>query len=392
VLGVALPWGSQDGRISGDALFTIHAKIFDALGSPEDAFRNCVSSLCIVKNDVSVVNFTFRPEMVKEGMAVMERFLSNKSPAPEALALSRDSLNAQGDDLSELVRELAVTASFSDERSKRRPHALSAKDIDALTPNSVFVSGLGPSSLLFGSSDRESNLLQMADMFSSQTSKREIANPTPFTPGVFVHRTSGVKMLGDKLLKRPDYSHVCLSWPGPSVTSDSFFTFHVLSKLFGGGTMFSSEGLGIGYSSILYQRVLGRSLGCEDVGCHLMSSRSNGLVEISFQSSVNTIKKTSQLIKLAVDCALKATEDEIDAGRERAVMSYLKSIDGPNRFLEAGIHEVQWGEMKDPAGVVNGLRSVTRDQIFKAIENTFKGIPSVAVIGDGKPEDANGVW
>ena len=104
-------------------------------------------------------------------------------------------------------------------------------------------------------------------------------------------------------------------------------------------------------------------------------------------------QRLGRMIANAISRVPDVPDSSLAAAKEQAALEYLKAIDRGNlRFQEFAVQNLWLGEAKSAAGIVNALRSVTRTQILEAYKRTFATRPTIALIGQGNPNDLLAEW
>lgn len=393
-LGAVFSIGGQDGSVSGETFVTLKAKIFDAIQSPENAYRHGISTCVSIQKEFSVVTFQFLPEVSSKARTIFERMFDGRMPSSISAGMARHNMTQQ-EPLGLLTPKLklesmACAASFDNPKHKIDVYTDSVSSVKV---SDSILKSFKSKCLLIGSEDQAELLTQLGNSFPENNTKIDSV-ASKFTPGIISRKSSGFATAGDMLLKNPNNADVSLSWNAVPITSDKFFTYKVLEKLFGGGSSFSSEGLGVGTaSSLLSKYVLYRLHSCEQIRAHFNPYSANGLFSVVFNVPGDDLKKAARMISNAINRADSISDETFRAAKEQAALEYLKMIDvGYVRFEEFGTQTLFFGEGKSSAGIVEAMRSVTKDDCMKVIEETMKSKPSVALIGKGNPIDVLENW
>ena len=395
-IGVALKIGSQDSKQSGQTFLTLQSKLFDAIKSPEEAFKYGITPTLRAFNDYSVVHLQFIPECAPLAQSVLKTFLSKENPTHPSIIRSRYEMNnmqlfglLQPQDI---LLSLAHSASFG------------SKDINTYTENALnvnpsqeIISSLQSRIIPFASSDMETNLLNIVNSLSFTDSKFDILPQrqlTRFRPGEITRAASKSMVSGSKLIQHINMSHAAFSFPAPSASHDDFYTFTVLERLFGGGSHFSSDGYGVGHLSLLHSQLLGRFF-IEEARTVYTPGLHNGLLSFWFKADSNIFQNISRRLKKIL---YKATDNSLDnviieAAKEQAILNYLKSIDGgSDLFVDFGCRLIAQRKTRSSKEIIQKLENVSKDDVIRCAKKFLQSNPSIVLLGKGNIRSLSSPW
>ena len=393
-LGAVFALGGQDGKHSGETYITLKSKVFEAISSPQSCYRYGISTHVAVEKENCAVLFQFLQESSARALAIFEKLFDGRTPSNISVGLARYDLGRQGllgvATPATLLESLAYAASFDEPRAKTK---VFPRVPERVAFNVDLLKRLSASCILIGSPDQQEALQK----FSESLPKSVIAarpSRTHFAPGLIARERPKMGIVGGKVVKRPSNVDFAMAWEAGNVAAEDFFAFKVMEKVFGGGSAFSSDGLGVGtVSSLLSKHVLYRLPSCEDIRASFCPYRTNGLFTVTVNVPGDEMKRAGRMVKNAIDRLPEIDDGVLSAAKEQAILSHLKDLDsGKNRMLEFGNDLLCYGEGKSVAGVVSALRGVTKDQLCAAFKKTFASNPTVAVIGNGKPESVLEAW
>lgn len=389
-IGAYFSIGAEDSPNSGQTFLTFHAKLLDSIGSPENMFRYGITPYLNVHRENANLLLTFLPESTKYANMVLDQMFSRQTPSKQSIATTYKILSEQEKagtiTFEEIFEEVAHSASYNDPKHRigvynNNPYTLTANE-DILTK-------LKSSAVLFGTADEENNLLSLAASLSSPKLKE--FNESQFISGICSKKASTEAFRGSILQKNQEMRYGVLSFPASSYLSDDYFVYKVIQKIFGGGSEFSSEGLGVGINSLIYKNAL--SFGTEFLRCFYFPSQKNGLISFGFKAEQDSMELITKKLARCVKKALKLDDYLFTLGKEEAVDELLKSTDNAHfRLLNFGKQAMIWGEPKDTSDIINSIRAVTKDQIIKCLEKTFSITPSVGIIGEKDPQILQQKW
>lgn len=389
-IGAYFSIGSQDSQNSGQTFLTFHAKLLDSIVSPQNMFRYGITPYLNVHRDNTNILLTFLPESTKIANMVLDRMFTNSPPTSQSVSLAKQILAEQEKagniTFEEIFEEVAHIASYND--PKQRIGVYNNEPF-TLKVNDDIISDLKSSALLFGTADEEENLTSLASSLSEYKPKepRELK----FVSGICSKKASNEAFRGAILQKNQEMRYGVLSFPAASSHSENYFTYKVIQKIFGGGSEFSSDGLGVGCNSLIYKNAL--SFGCEFLRCFYFPSQRNGLLSFGFKAEQDSMDLITKKLTRCVKKAIDLNDYLFKLGKEEAVDELLKSIDNAHlRLLDFGKQAMVWGEAKDTARVIDSIRSVTKDQIIKCLKESFAYIPSVGIIGEKDPQSLQEKW
>ena len=396
-IGVALKIGVQDSKLSGQTFLTLQSKLFDALKSPEEAFKYGITPTLQVFNDYSVVFLQFIPECSGQAQKVLHRFLSDQYPSHQSIIQSRYEMKnmelfgiVQPKDV---ILSLAHSASFGNQYTS----TLLSEDPINLNPSKEILSSLQSRIIPIASSDMESTILNIASSLPHTNSKYDILpkrETALFKSSEIVKQSSHLTFSGSRLIKNSKMSHSAISFPAPSASHNDFYVYNVLEKLYGGGSQFSSEGYGVGFSSILYSHILGK-YPIEEIRACYTPGLYNGLLSFWFKADPNAFHNISRSLKrslkLAVNNALK--NDKVETAKEQAILHYLKTIDkGSDLFLDFGCGLIGQGKTRSSKEIIQKLENVSKEDIIRCARNFLQNKPSIALIGHGDIKALSSPW
>ena len=393
-LGAIFAIGGQDGKHSGETYVTLKSKVFEAIGSAQTCYRHGISTHVAIGKESSAVLLQFLPESSERAFAIFERLFDGRKPSTINIGLARFDLNRQAllgaANPSTLLQSLSYSASFSEPGSKSK---VFARAPDRVAFNESLLNRLSTSCVLVGSEDEQTTLEKFSERLPKSTISDRPAK-TPFSPGLISRARHTAGVIGDKVLKRPDNVDFAMSWEAPNVTSHDYFVFKVMEKALGGGSSFSSDGLGVGtVSSLLSKHVLYRLVSCEDIRANYFPYQTNGMFAVTVNVPADAMKRASRMIGNAIAKLPEIDASTVEASKEQAVLEYLKGLDNSkNRMVEFGNQILWYGEGKAVSAIVDAIRSVTKEQLVDAFKKTFGTKPTVAVIGNAKPESAIEEW
>jgi hypothetical protein len=385
-LGAYFPVGGQHGKVSGETFVTLHSKVLDAIGSPENAFQHAISPYIDVREDSSFLSLQFPPESSQTANRMFNRFFQPIIPSPASVSWARRFLNLQmtGGHIAipRIMQDLANSAAFTDLHSVIETHTA---DVGNIKFNSNIIAALSDSCALIGSSDQSSELARLTDPFKPISQKPQAIVPE-FRPATITHKFD-VSFKGVELIHHPEYPHVAITFPAPSFIDDDFIVFNVIRKLFGGSSSFSSEGFGSGSSSLFVKDVLYRVPNCEEIQCEFSSYSDHGLMAMRFNAASDSLENVTERIRDSINKALQISDAALISARELAVVQYLKAVEGGSSMFSKAAKELSiLGEPKSHAGVVKALRSVSKGQICEAVRKYLIRKPCVVVLGNANPQ------
>ena len=258
-----------------------------------------------------------------------------------------------------------------------------------MRPNDAILTNLKSSAILFGTADEESNLTSLAA--SLGTYKPKEYKELKFTSGICSKKATTEAFKGSVLQNNQEMRYGVLSFPAASSQSDDYFTFKVIQKIFGGGSEFSSDGLGVGINSLIYKNCL--SFGTEFLRCFYFPGQKNGLLSFGFKAEQDSMELITKKLARCVKKALELNDYLFKLGKEEAVDEFLKSTDNAHlRLFDFGKQAMIWGEAKDTTSIIDSIRSVSKDKIINCLKETFSHLPSVGIIGEKDPQILQQKW
>ena len=389
-IGAFFSFGAEDSAKSGQSFLTLQAKLFDSIGSPENMFRFGITPIMEVKRDHSHVLVTFLRESEKQANDVLQKLFSNTPPSRHSLGMARKVLaeaEVAGEINTSCIFESAACAASYNEPCHRvevfndRPYELS--------PNNEILANLGSSALLFGSDDQENNLRSLAEKLGTYIPKKR--KQSVFNPGTFSKKSSKVVFRGNTREKYPDMELCVFSFPSVSYNADDFLAYKIIEKIFGGGSSFSSEGMGVGANSLLYTNAI--SFSTEFINSYFFPYEKNGLFSFGLKASPDAFRMVSRKLAHTAKKAFEINDELFEGAKEQAVFGILKETEKiEDRFSNFALQNSIWGEAKETSSIVEAIRSVPKSQVLKCLEKTFSSPPSVSIIGSTKPEELQESW
>ena len=166
--------------------------------------------------------------------------------------------------------------------------------------------------------------------------------------------------------------HVCLGFPGPTVTDPRRYTYDVLSSALGGAT-----------TSRLFQRIR------EDEGlaysiysfhsCYFMAGVLGVYAAVAPESFKKTADLTFEEIRKFRDNPIP--EEELDRNREHLKGSMLMSLESTfNRMSRMAKSMIYYQRLLSIQEIINALDSVTGDDVHQVAQETFTPENCTAVI------------
>ncbi|KAH0793011.1 Clan ME, family M16, insulinase-like metallopeptidase [Histomonas meleagridis] len=391
VIGAALSVGAVDGDTSGQTFLTLQARLLDAIGKPEDCYRNCITSYLKVFKEQSILLFSFPSESSRKANSMLDLFFCKANPSPSTVGKARHILSQQERlgtySESSLLESIACSASFSDKKHQINPITTSTSTLQV---NQSILNNLQSSSILIGSSDQLDNLSSLASSFSPTSYQRQTL-PTQFQSGYYTQKSSGNSFIGNKLLKHMAYPHIAISFPAASIDSSDYYTYKVIQSIFGSCSEFSSEGIGTGLNSVLYKNAI--TGGCEFLRCEFWPYRGTGLISFVAKAREESLRKIARNTKKSIDIALKINDEDLEMAKEQTINSYLKETDDyTKRFVAFGLENLTWNESRDTSSVIEYIRGIPKDKILDCIKKSFSVKPSIGINGDAEPEFVAEAW
>lgn len=389
-IGAIFTCGAEDSPKSGETFLTLQAKLLDSIQTPENMFKYAITPDLKVYRDHSTILLTYLPESSKIANTVLDQMFSSKPPSTKSVEQAKTILGMQ-----ELVGNItpeqffestACSASYNHPKHKIEIYT---NNVSGLTINHDLLSNLKESAILFGSHDESSNLKSLA--LSLNRYKPKEFQQSIFTPGFCTKELNSTEFQGVVLQKNLGMQYGILSFPSVSRDSKDFLVYKVIQKIFGDVYEFSSEGIGVGLNSLLYKH--GIAYGCEYLRCFFFPYAKNGLFSFAFKAESESMPLVTKKIARCVSKAIHIDDDHFNSAKEQSIVDFLKSIDiAQNRYLNFAMQTMFYGEPKQTDKIVEGLRNVTKKDVIRCLENTFKCDPSVGIIGNVKPELIQEKW
>lgn len=389
-IGAYFSIGAQDSPSSGQTFLTFHSKLLDSIGSPQNMFRYGITPYLNVYRDKTNILLTFLPESTKYANMVLDQMFSSNPPSSQSVVMAKQILAEQEKagniTFEEIFEEVAHIASYNDPKQRIGVYN---NDPALLRPNDAILTNLKSSAILFGTADEESNLTSLAA--SLGTYKPKEYKELKFTSGICSKKATTEAFKGSVLQKNQEMRYGVLSFPAASSQSDDYFTFKVIQKIFGGGSEFSSDGLGVGINSLIYKNCL--SFGTEFLRCFYFPGQKNGLLSFGFKAEQDSMELITKKLARCVKKALELNDYLFKLGKEEAVDEFLKSTDNAHlRLFDFGKQAMIWGEAKDTTSIIDSIRSVSKDKIINCLKETFSHLPSVGIIGEKDPQILQQKW
>jgi len=392
-IGAVFSMGSKDAKDNGQMFLSMQAKLLDAIGSPQNAFKNGISTTLDVQKEHSTILFEFMPESEKMARIFLDNFFSVAPPTPNSINFARNILSSQeilGNIPPSKMFESVACASSCDDKTysidtfNNNPAAL------VIIPS--LQTKLLSNSVFFGSLDQESSVSSFASAQRVVMEKKDY-RPPKFVSGLLQKPASGLKFSGTKLLKSPDLPKVSISFPAPSLAQSEFNAMKIISKIFGGGSSFSSEGLGTGLNSLCYKHLLSKSPECEEVRTNYRVYSSFGLLSFDITAPSSELEFLSGNLKKCCDSIGEIDESAIKAAKEQTIVEYLKSIDNSTSlFLDFASSIALSGKWNDPMSTIKNIREVTRNSVIEVAKSSFSNKPSVGILGNADPSIVFQKW
>lgn len=213
-----------------------------------------------------------------------------------------------------------------------------------------------------GNFDEDAVLDQVRNEFGCLPPSSSVKPDEPPTYGTGIH----------KVERDIAQDHVCLGFPGPTVSDPRRYTYDVLSSALGGAT-----------TSRLFQRIR------EDEGlaysiysfhsCYFMAGVLGVYAAVAPESFKKTADLTFEEIRKFRDNPIP--EEEIDRNREHLKGSMLMSLESTfNRMSRMAKSMIYYQRLLSIQEIINGLDAVTREDVNQVACETFTPENCTAVV------------
>ena len=391
-IGLAVPIGSINSQISGSTSVTLEAKLRQAIGSPEQAFVNQLYPTFDSSKEFSTFSINFLPEKEKCATDVLTKIVDGL-PVTEQQFEKTLEINRKDDEMGEYNNkqkffDLGCYSSFGDKRYQNSAHVSFLEDQKPMLNNSL-IAELPKQSILFGTSDMEGFLTQFADSCLKPANNVPAIETPPFSPGKYIIAHKESLLQGTKVSMQSNLSLCTVSFPSCGAKSSDKPIYDVLTKIFGGGFAFSSEGLGSGFNTILYKSLLCKIPSIREAFAFNFSLSTNGIFSIGFVVDPHDIKKSGKYIKESVGLCLKNINNEVlDEAKMLLLTSNTKSLGNYATRISSFASSLIYNELpivgKEYADAV---RNVSKDDILRIAQNCLVQKPGICIYGQGNPDD-----
>ena len=391
-IGLAVPFGSINSAISGSTSVTLETKLRNALGSPEQAFVNQLYPTFDSSKEFSTISINFLPEKEKCATDVLTK-LVDAEPVNESEFNKTLEINKNDDEMGEYNNkqkffDLGCYSSFADKRYQNSAHVSFIQGEKPQLNNSLNAE-LPKQSILFGTSDMENFLTNFADSCLKPSNNVPTIETPSFSPGKYIIAHKESLLQGTKVSMQSHLSLCTVSYPSCGAKSSDKPIYDVMTKIFGGGFAFSSEGLGSGFNTILYKSLLCKIPSIREAFAYNFSLSTNGIFSIGFVVDPKDIKLAGKYIKESVGLCLNNVNNEVlDEAKMLLLTSNMKSLGNYATRISSFASSLIYNELpivgKEYAEAV---RNVTKDDILRIAQKSLVQKPGICVYGQGNPDD-----
>lgn len=384
-LGCIMPIGTIHGKGSGSSFISFQTLVSNAIKSPITAFSQVLVPHVEINREYSIVLFRTLSENRNLLINSVGEFLTSnnshtiKQNIHEANVFLRNQNLLGNYTFPMKMEDAACNASFIEDNYKYSNFDVQNSVIE---PDPDLIKMAQGSAILFGSSDMANEVCMFASTIKNKT-KLQRTRPT-FTPGVYTRRADSEKIQGNKLVKYKEFPLCTISFPFREVDKVSESTLKVISKLLGGGSSFSSEGLGTGLNSILYRDVLAKFYTCNEIRSIVRDFNEISLFSFDFQISEDSIGSLCKKLKLVLDDIPNVADELLESAKELVILDRLKSLDSfSDQYRDFAVHLLT-GEKYDVTEDIKIIRNVTKSNVTRVCKKLFSVAPSIGSFGASK--------
>ena len=389
-LGLAVPIGSIHSETSASTSMTFESKLRQALGSSEKAFEHQLYPTFSSTKEYSTFSFNFLQEEQKYAEEVFVNLLDGK-PVSEKLFKETVETNRVDDEQGEYTNQrkyfdLGCYSSFEDQRY-RNSASVEFADNFAKPPtlNNGLISELPRESILFGTNDMKDVLLKYADqLIKPVNNKTKLVTPK-FSPSVLSINHKENLLHGTKVSLQSDLTLASITYPSCGATSKDRPIFDVLTKVFGGGYSFSSEGLGSGYNTILYNKVLGSIPKMRECFAFHFPMSTEGLFTFGFVLPSESFEVAGSRLRETIDTILKdIDENDVSEAKMILLTSQAKQLKNYAERISTFASSLIYDELPTVGKeYANAVRAVTRDDLIRVSHAALSQKPGICIYGEG---------
>lgn len=182
----------------------------------------------------------------------------------------------------------------------------------------------------------------------------------------------------------PELSHVVIGLQGVSHQDSDFIPACVLNILMGGGGSFSAGGPGKGMYTRLYTNVLNRYHWMYSATAYNHAYADTGLFCIHASSPPSNVKNiVDVIVKELVTMSGPIDSDELSRAKKQLQSMLLMNLEArPAVFEDVGRQVLATGHRKRPSTYIEGIESVTADDIRRVASRLLSSQPAIAARGD----------
>lgn len=387
-IGAVFPIGSINSPKTADTQVTLSSKLVESLISPKHVFMHQVYPFLQVNREYSYLTLQFLPESTTYAIESLKRFLDGAAPANTTFDQQRQ-LNYAAEQLGEYnllekYKDLVCMSSFSNKSYAHGNYALQGEKIDL---NPQILKEIPKCTTLVGSIDMYEELVKLGGSLSPFP-KVKLHITSNFEPNHVNKNVKQSSLQGSKISMTSSLSIMSLSWPSCEAKSVEAPAYAVLSKIFGGGSEFSSEGLGSGFSSLLYTKVVGGVARCHQAYAYNNFFTTGGRFNINVVAEDRNLVKAAQLVRECIHSVETIEDKNLDAARGLVITAGTKELNASdkrfNEFVRSsylGCKPIYSSQYK------KSIKEVTRKAVEKALKQTFSYKPAVAVYGPADPNE-----
>jgi hypothetical protein len=393
-IGAIFPLGSIHSKTSGETNITLQAKLLEAVGSRENVFMHQLQPTICGQREFSYSHIQFLPEKTDVAVEIFLKLIDGK---PVSKGKFQECLiaNQNAENLGKYCNErkyfdLSCLSSFKDKRYHNLEYRVINPDStgkEQPTPNESILSDIPHCCELIGTIDMKETLEKIGMSLVPYSNKPLIITPG-FHSGKFQYKYEQAAIQGSKISQQQDMSIVTITYPSASIKSNDRVAYDVLEKTFGGGTSFSSEGLGMGLSSKLYMNVVSGVPGCRESFANNFSLSTNGRFTLNFVVPPQHVKLACQRVKKTIDEILNSTESMVEESKKLVLSSNAKKIrnaqDRVNDVADAVLFQTNPKSSKEYR---EAIKSVTKEHLLRVANYSLTQKPAIGILGSGDPDE-----
>lgn len=392
-IGAIFPFGSIHSKTSGETNVTLHTKLLEAVGSKERVFTHQLQPTICGKREFSYAHIQFLPESTDVAVESFLKLIDGKPVSEnkfqECLLANKNAENLGKYGNESKYFDLACFSSFADKRYKNSEYDVinDENTKNKISPNEAILSDIPHCCELIGTVDMKEMLEKIGKKLVPYPHKPMIVTPA-FHAGKFQYNHEEATIQGSKISQQTNMSIVTITYPSAGIKSNDRVAYDVLEKIFGGGTSFSSEGLGMGLSSKLYMNVVGGIYGCREAFANNFPLSTNGRFTINFVVPPKLIKPACECVKKTINEVLQSTEEMVEESKKLVLSANAKKIRNAQDRVNDVADAVLFGTSpKSSNEYREAIKSVSREHLLRVAHDSLTQKPAIGILGIGDPDE-----